>query len=211
MTRASVRRRSADIRRGAVVRLRLCGEVDHGEVAAEDEVANVLVKLLGLSGLVRVSEARHGAAGAGLRRCVRFPGLRGRTVNLRVVIAAAVATPLVLRLQRAAVEVAIRAVLAPDALLEEPANTRPGLALGFASALLAVRAGAAVVRVALGVVGLRLGVLMVALAFALLALLYVLIDLKHWWKGQPFFYAGMNSILLYCGHQIGWMITPLGG
>ena len=45
-------------------------------------------------------------------------------------------------------------------------------------------------------------------AFALLAFLYVLIDLKHWWKGQPFFYAGMNSILLYCGHQIGWMITP---
>jgi len=45
-------------------------------------------------------------------------------------------------------------------------------------------------------------------AFALLAALYVLIDLKHWWKGQPFFYAGMNSILLYCGHQIGWMITP---
>ena len=27
-------------------------------------------------------------------------------------------------------------------------------------------------------------------AFALLAALYVLIDLKHWWKGQPFFYAG---------------------
>ena len=27
-------------------------------------------------------------------------------------------------------------------------------------------------------------------AFALLAVLYVLIDLKHWWKGQPFFYAG---------------------
>ena len=40
-------------------------------------------------------------------------------------------------------------------------------------------------------------------AFILLAFLYVLIDLKRWWKGQPFFYAGMNSILLYCGHQIG--------
>merc|ERR1711953_1240497 len=27
-------------------------------------------------------------------------------------------------------------------------------------------------------------------AFPPLAALYVLIDLKHWWKGQPFFYAG---------------------
>ena len=45
-------------------------------------------------------------------------------------------------------------------------------------------------------------------AFALLAFLYVLVDLKHWWKGQPFFFAGMNSILLYCGHQIGWQLTP---
>ena len=43
-------------------------------------------------------------------------------------------------------------------------------------------------------------------AFALLSLLYVLIDLKHWWKGQPFFYAGMNSILLYCGHQVGCIL-----
>lgn len=39
-------------------------------------------------------------------------------------------------------------------------------------------------------------------AFALLAMLYIVIDVKNWWKGQPFFYAGMNSILLYCGHQV---------
>ena len=39
-------------------------------------------------------------------------------------------------------------------------------------------------------------------AFALLTLLYIVIDVKSWWKGQPFFYAGMNSILLYCGHQV---------
>jgi len=45
-------------------------------------------------------------------------------------------------------------------------------------------------------------------AFALLSLLYILIDMKQWWKGQPFFYAGMNSILLYCGHQVGWQIFP---
>jgi len=45
-------------------------------------------------------------------------------------------------------------------------------------------------------------------AFFLLTVLYLLIDVKQWWKGQPFFFAGMNSILLYCGHQIGWMIFP---
>jgi len=45
-------------------------------------------------------------------------------------------------------------------------------------------------------------------AFVLLSLLYIVIDLKNWWKGQPFFYAGMNSILLYCGHQVGWQIFP---
>ena len=45
-------------------------------------------------------------------------------------------------------------------------------------------------------------------AFVLLSLLYVIIDIKKLWKGQPFFYAGMNSILLYCGHQIGWQLTP---
>jgi len=45
-------------------------------------------------------------------------------------------------------------------------------------------------------------------AFLLLAVLYFLIDVKHLWKGQPFFYAGMNSILLYCGHQVGWQLFP---
>jgi len=45
-------------------------------------------------------------------------------------------------------------------------------------------------------------------AFILLALLYVLIDVKKWWKGQPFFYAGMNSILLYCGHSVGYNLFP---
>jgi len=45
-------------------------------------------------------------------------------------------------------------------------------------------------------------------AFLLLAVLYFLIDHKHLWKGQPFFYAGMNSILLYCGHQVGYNLFP---
>jgi len=45
-------------------------------------------------------------------------------------------------------------------------------------------------------------------AFYLLAILYFLIDVKHVWKGQPFFYAGMNSILLYCGHSVGYNLFP---
>ena len=45
-------------------------------------------------------------------------------------------------------------------------------------------------------------------AFILLSLLYVVIDVKKLWKGQPFFYAGMNSILLYCGHSVGYNIFP---
>ena len=30
-------------------------------------------------------------------------------------------------------------------------------------------------------------------AFALLSFLYVVIDVKHWWKGQPFFYPGKGE------------------
>ena len=45
-------------------------------------------------------------------------------------------------------------------------------------------------------------------AFVLLSLLYVIIDIKKVWKGQPFFYAGMNSILLYCGHSVGYNLFP---
>jgi len=45
-------------------------------------------------------------------------------------------------------------------------------------------------------------------AFVLLSLLYLVIDVKKWWKGQPFFYAGMNSILLYCGHSVGYNLFP---
>ena len=45
-------------------------------------------------------------------------------------------------------------------------------------------------------------------AFILLSLLYLVIDVKKLWKGQPFFYAGMNSILLYCGHSVGYNIFP---
>ncbi|GAB1608749.1 heparan-alpha-glucosaminide N-acetyltransferase-like, partial [Argonauta hians] len=39
-------------------------------------------------------------------------------------------------------------------------------------------------------------------AFLLLTGLYVVIDVLKWWSGAPFTYAGLNSIVLYCGHNI---------
>jgi len=45
-------------------------------------------------------------------------------------------------------------------------------------------------------------------AFILLAILYFVIDMRNWWKGQPFVYAGMNSILLYNGHMVGYQLFP---
>lgn len=41
-----------------------------------------------------------------------------------------------------------------------------------------------------------------AMAFALLSFMYFLIDVKNVWSGAPLFYAGMNPILLYMGHEI---------
>jgi heparan-alpha-glucosaminide N-acetyltransferase len=35
-----------------------------------------------------------------------------------------------------------------------------------------------------------------------LSICYVLIDIKGWWNGAPFLYPGMNSIAVYCGHEI---------
>jgi len=39
-------------------------------------------------------------------------------------------------------------------------------------------------------------------AFLLLAIMYILIDVFHFWSGSPFHYPGMNSILLYIGHEM---------
>lgn len=39
-------------------------------------------------------------------------------------------------------------------------------------------------------------------AFVLLVLVYYTIDVKKWWSGAPFFYPGMNSILVYVGHEV---------
>ncbi|XP_064004582.1 heparan-alpha-glucosaminide N-acetyltransferase isoform X2 [Pogoniulus pusillus] len=39
-------------------------------------------------------------------------------------------------------------------------------------------------------------------AFILLSLMYYLVDVKRLWSGAPFFYPGMNSILVYIGHEV---------
>ncbi|NWI62509.1 HGNAT acetyltransferase, partial [Todus mexicanus] len=39
-------------------------------------------------------------------------------------------------------------------------------------------------------------------AFVLLSLIYYLVDVKRLWSGAPFFYPGMNSILVYIGHKV---------
>ncbi|AWP05697.1 hypothetical protein SMAX5B_007606 [Scophthalmus maximus] len=39
-------------------------------------------------------------------------------------------------------------------------------------------------------------------AFVLLVLLYYTVDVKRWWSGAPFYYPGMNSILVYVGHEV---------
>lgn len=39
-------------------------------------------------------------------------------------------------------------------------------------------------------------------AFVLLSLVYYSVDVKMWWSGAPFYYPGMNSILVYVGHEV---------
>ena len=41
------------------------------------------------------------------------------------------------------------------------------------------------------------------LGFLMLALLYYIVDVRGWWWGSPLREAGMNSITLYVGHQVG--------
>ncbi|KAL5019110.1 hypothetical protein ScPMuIL_004832 [Solemya velum] len=40
------------------------------------------------------------------------------------------------------------------------------------------------------------------LAFILLTFCYLSIDVWHIWSGAPFYYPGMNAIVLYMGHEI---------
>lgn len=39
-------------------------------------------------------------------------------------------------------------------------------------------------------------------AFVLLVLVYYTVDVKKWWSGAPFYYPGMNSILVYVCHEV---------
>ncbi|XP_066157076.1 heparan-alpha-glucosaminide N-acetyltransferase [Euwallacea fornicatus] len=39
-------------------------------------------------------------------------------------------------------------------------------------------------------------------AFFLLSVCYFLVDVKKWWSGKPLLFAGMNSIILYIGHEM---------
>ncbi|KAI8521194.1 hypothetical protein Bbelb_009480 [Branchiostoma belcheri] len=39
-------------------------------------------------------------------------------------------------------------------------------------------------------------------AFVLLSACYIIIDVKQWWTGAPFYQVGMNSILVYIGHEL---------
>ncbi|KAM5264634.1 heparan-alpha-glucosaminide N-acetyltransferase isoform 1-T1 [Ctenodactylus gundi] len=39
-------------------------------------------------------------------------------------------------------------------------------------------------------------------AFFILLVLYLVVDVKGLWTGVPFFYPGMNSILVYVGHEV---------
>eukprot|EP00118_Oscarella_pearsei_P026707 m.310317 g.310317 ORF g.310317 m.310317 type:complete len:615 (+) comp50868_c0_seq1:21-1865(+) len=43
---------------------------------------------------------------------------------------------------------------------------------------------------------------MAGTAYILLSLCYFLIDMKKVWRGAPFVYPGMNSIAVYCGHEL---------
>ncbi|KAK1176006.1 heparan-alpha-glucosaminide N-acetyltransferase isoform X1 [Acipenser oxyrinchus oxyrinchus] len=39
-------------------------------------------------------------------------------------------------------------------------------------------------------------------AFIVLLIIYYVVDVRRWWSGAPFFYPGMNSILVYIGHEV---------
>ncbi|XP_033835545.2 heparan-alpha-glucosaminide N-acetyltransferase [Periophthalmus magnuspinnatus] len=39
-------------------------------------------------------------------------------------------------------------------------------------------------------------------SFLLLGAMYFIIDVRGWWRGQPFIYPGTNSILVYVGHSL---------
>jgi heparan-alpha-glucosaminide N-acetyltransferase len=38
--------------------------------------------------------------------------------------------------------------------------------------------------------------------FILLSFFYLVCDVLQWWTGAPLKFVGMNSILIYCGHEL---------
>jgi len=55
-----------------------------------------------------------------------------------------------------------------------------------------------------------------SMAFFLLTVMYLLIDVYKFWSGSPLYFPGMNSILLYIGHEmvdgmIPWTWAPISG
>ncbi|OWF52223.1 heparan-alpha-glucosaminide N-acetyltransferase-like [Mizuhopecten yessoensis] len=46
-------------------------------------------------------------------------------------------------------------------------------------------------------------------AFIVLSFLYIIIDILHWWDGDPFVYPGMNSIVVYCCHDVFYRFFPV--
>lgn len=41
-----------------------------------------------------------------------------------------------------------------------------------------------------------------SLAFFLLCVCYYIVDVKKWWSGKPFLFAGMNATIMYVGHSV---------
>ncbi|XP_063237674.1 heparan-alpha-glucosaminide N-acetyltransferase [Bacillus rossius redtenbacheri] len=45
-------------------------------------------------------------------------------------------------------------------------------------------------------------------AFFLLSACYYVIDVRQWWSGAPFYYPGMNALVMYVGHEVCYRVFP---
>lgn len=48
------------------------------------------------------------------------------------------------------------------------------------------------------------------MAFIIHAFLFLIVDIYRKWGGRPFFYPGMNAIVLYVGHELLRKTFPFG-
>lgn len=46
------------------------------------------------------------------------------------------------------------------------------------------------------------------LAYVFLAFCYYVIDVKKYWSGVPFYWSGMNAIVMYIGHSVAHSMLP---